>query len=164
MENQEKALNKIENQNDKLECHQDVEQSDILPEDFHKVNTLYSTLKSTWNGFWKTISICIFEKYATFNGRATIKEFVYYSIFITIVTYISFYFYPRFNEGYLGDLAFRLYCIVNFGLLLPTIAVTIRRLHDTGRSGIYIVLGIVTIIYCLKGSQKSDNKYGPYVK
>ena len=60
--------------------------------------------------------------------------------------------------------------IIAFGLLIPTWAVSFRRLHDTGRSAWYMLWSIVPylggiillIIFCNKSDE--DNKYGPKPK
>ena len=60
--------------------------------------------------------------------------------------------------------------IIAFGLLIPTWAVSFRRLHDTGRSAWYMLwtfvpyLGgiILLVIFCQKSDE--DNKYGPNPK
>lgn len=52
-------------------------------------------------------------------------------------------------------------------ILLPSIAVTVRRLHDTGRSGWWILIGLVPVIgwfallvFCVQDSQPGQNQYG----
>ena len=64
-----------------------------------------------------------------------------------------------------------LYLIYTLAFLLPSIAVAIRRLHDTGRTGWWLLLAFIPIIgaivlivfYCLD-SQPGDNEYGPNPK
>jgi hypothetical protein len=56
------------------------------------------------------------------------------------------------------------------GLVLPALAVSVRRLHDTGRSGAWILLGlipfggIVTLVFTCMDSQPHPNQYGPSPK
>ncbi len=59
--------------------------------------------------------------------------------------------------------------IVNLALLLPTLAVCVRRLHDIGRSGWWLLLmltiiGNIPVIYWLtRDSMQEDNEYGAFV-
>ena len=52
-------------------------------------------------------------------------------------------------------------------LLLPTLAVTVRRLHDIGKSGWWVLISltgvgaIILLIWLIKDGQPSENKYGP---
>lgn len=50
-----------------------------------------------------------------------------------------------------------LYEIVVF---LPATAVAVRRLHDVGRSGWWVIVPFVSVVFCCFGSQKGKNKYG----
>jgi uncharacterized membrane protein YhaH (DUF805 family) len=60
-----------------------------------------------------------------------------------------------------------IYVVVSLLLVIPTIAVTFRRLHDTGRSGWWWLLSllcgigaIILLIFCLSDSKPGDNEYG----
>jgi len=56
------------------------------------------------------------------------------------------------------------------GLIVPTLAVSVRRLHDTNRSGWWLLIGfiplinIVYLVFLLQDSDASENKYGPNPK
>ncbi len=119
----------------------------------------------------------VFNKYATFTGRARRSEYWWFSGCYFVIQII-------FNFASLGMLAgvmsgeisyndpsyslFQIICvIVGLGLLLPALAVTVRRLHDIGKSGWNIlwaaipVIGIIIVLVWL--CQDSDvvaNKYG----
>ena len=61
--------------------------------------------------------------------------------------------------------------IVALVLFLPSLAVTFRRLHDTGRSGWWWLLslvcfigGIILLVFCLSDGEPSANQYGPNPK
>jgi uncharacterized membrane protein YhaH (DUF805 family) len=75
-------------------------------------------------GFGDAISTC-FSKYATFKGRASRSEFWYFFLFQFLISIVT-QFIPVIN------------IVVAVGLLLPSLAVTVRRLHDTDRSGWWI--------------------------
>jgi uncharacterized membrane protein YhaH (DUF805 family) len=61
-----------------------------------------------------------------------------------------------------------IYVVVGLALILPSIAVTFRRLHDTDRSGWWWLLsflcfigGIIVLIFCLIEGTRGPNSYGP---
>lgn len=111
------------------------------------------------------------KKYAQFEGRARRKEFWMYSLFGTLFALVAVII------GLLLDLATHsivplvlIMAAYFLGTFLPGLAVTVRRLHDTGRSGgwyfisfVPYVGGIILIVLCCQDS-KPDNQYGPNPK
>jgi uncharacterized membrane protein YhaH (DUF805 family) len=110
--------------------------------------------------------LAVLKKYAVFNGRARRKEYwIFYLVNVLIIIGLVLL------DGLLGlpqaaDLGplSGLYLIL---VLLPAIAVGVRRLHDTGRSGWWLLLSIVPIIgplvllvFYVQDSTPGDNKYG----
>ncbi|WP_368201388.1 DUF805 domain-containing protein [Alistipes shahii] len=90
-----------------------------------------------------------FNNYAIFQGRSTRTEFWYWTLFIVIVnglllcgliSGISIA-----DETQIGIFGVTYY-IFNLGTLLPSLAVTIRRLHDIGKSGWNFLVGLIPII------------------
>jgi len=121
--------------------------------------------KNTEIGFLDAIRICIMEKYATFKGRATRAEFWYFVLFHTILITFSSFLRIGTNSGYMEEMAWRLYLVAYVGLYIPLISVTVRRLHDIGRSGWWYWLPFpFSWILCALESQKCDNEYGPYIR
>ena len=86
------------------------------------------------------------EKYADFTGRAPRAEFWWYFLAVIIASIVA-----RIIDNILGMNVMGPYgplsLILMLGLLVPNIAVAVRRLHDTDRSGWWILLPIVP--YCL---------------
>ena len=113
----------------------------------------------------------VLRKYAVFSGRARRKEYWYFVLFSTLISIalmaidgITGTFSPLVGTGLLGGL-------YTLAVLIPTIAVSIRRLHDTGHSGwwLFIVLipligAIVLFVFLVKNSQPDENQYGPNPK
>ncbi len=111
-----------------------------------------------------------FQKYADFSGRAGRREYWLFAIFNQLVSFaIGF-----FGVILLGDSEKSLIIIVGLALLyglftvIPGIAVTVRRCHDTGRSGWWIFIALLPLIgplwlLCLLAlpSDTCDNQYGP---
>jgi uncharacterized membrane protein YhaH (DUF805 family) len=86
------------------------------------------------------------QKYADFTGRAPRAEFWWYVLAVVILSIIA-----RIIDSLIGMTLVGSYgllsLIVALGLLVPNIAVGVRRLHDTNRSGWWLLLPIVP--YCL---------------
>ena len=103
--------------------------------------------------FAESIQTC-FRKYANFKGRATKSEYWWFALFFVIVNIAS---------GLLGDTANTL---IALAMALPYLAVSARRLHDSGRSGWWQLLGFVPLIgwavmiyWCVQDSE-DPNAYG----
>lgn len=115
--------------------------------------------------FGAAVSTC-FRKYATFQGRARRSEYWYWCLFNILVDFVLI---AIDYSAYLvvwGDVGI-LTTLFSLVVLVPNIAVTVRRLHDIGRSGwwywIYFVpvLGfIVLLVFCVTDSKPEENKYG----
>lgn len=124
-------------------------------------------------GFADAIRICVKEKYAHFEGRATRSEYWYFYLFVlitsvicqTAATVMSFV-----SEDAAMKISI-LYIIFGLAIFLPQLGVTIRRLHDTGKSGRYLLIVLIPIAgififiaQLIKPSSPEDNKYGPAPK
>lgn len=97
------------------------------------------------------ISTC-FSKYATFSGRANRSEYWYFYLFYMIV-YIA----GTVVASAVGTSGL-LYLFI-LPLWLPQLAVGIRRMHDVGRSGWFILIPIYNIVLLCTAST-GDNQYG----
>ncbi|MEO5670414.1 MAG: DUF805 domain-containing protein [Ramlibacter sp.] len=83
--------------------------------------------------FQQAITTC-FKKYVDFSGRAVRSEFWWFFLFQIIVLVIT------------GMISNMLYGIAALAFLLPGLAVGARRLHDIGKSGWLLLLGIIPIV------------------
>ncbi|MGB0937585.1 MAG: DUF805 domain-containing protein [Colwellia sp.] len=99
------------------------------------------------------------EKFADFNGRATRTAYWVYVLINILIQVV------------LALLGFDIIAaIISLLLIIPSISVTARRLHDTGRSGwwqlIYFVplIGLIVMIVFLVQDSVDDNEYGPNPK
>ena len=99
------------------------------------------------------------KQYAIFNGRATRKDYWMFFLF-----YLIFYIMLSVIDAALGTMILTL--LFSLGLLIPSISIASRRLHDSGRSGwwqlialIPIIGAIVLIVFLLQRSG-DDNEYG----
>ncbi|MGY0217603.1 DUF805 domain-containing protein [Endozoicomonadaceae bacterium StTr2] len=107
----------------------------------------------------------VLKQYAVFSGRARRKE---YWMFILINFLIALAI--GFVEGLLGSPGV-LSLVYSLAILIPSIAVTVRRLHDTERSGWWVLISfipligtIVLLIFLVMDSKEGENKYGDYPK
>jgi uncharacterized membrane protein YhaH (DUF805 family) len=114
----------------------------------------------------------VLKKYAEFSGRAQRKEYWMFFLFYILI-YIAF----AIIDGVTGTFSTKaggmgllggLYVIA---LLIPCITVTFRRLHDTNRSGWWILIGLVPLIgniillvFMVQDSNPGENQYGPNPK
>lgn len=116
--------------------------------------------------FINAIKTC-YRKYATFKGRATRKEYWYFYLYNVLISWvllglsISFY-----SNSKVSDIILVMTIVFILFSLLPSLAVGVRRLHDTGRSGwdfmiaFIPVIGFFMVIYFLCcSSEKGINKY-----
>jgi uncharacterized membrane protein YhaH (DUF805 family) len=96
--------------------------------------------------FTESISVC-FSKYATFDGRATRSEYWWFCLFNVLVTLVSELVIDRhsLNKSSFQESAEVFSLIINLALLLPTLAVTSRRLHDINKSGWWQLLSFTVI-------------------
>ncbi len=111
------------------------------------------------------------NKYAVFDGRAHRQEFWYFILFyfliylaLSIVDQVTGTFSMETGAGLLSG-------IYALAMLVPSLAVGARRLHDTGRSGwwqllmlIPILGGLILIFFFVLDSQPGGNQYGPNPK
>lgn len=125
-------------------------------------------------GFTEAVK-SVFSKYATFSGRASRSEFWYWYLFNIIVTCVYYIILGAQGVNVMaGDgsaaglgLITVIFWIYSLAVLLPNLAVTVRRLHDTGRSGwnwffvlIPFVGAIILLVFLVQGSD-GDNQSGP---
>lgn len=89
--------------------------------------------------------LSVLKNYVGFSGRARRTEYWMYTLFNLIAVIILG---AIGGIGSASDLPFlaALYPIYLLAVLLPTLAVTVRRLHDTGKSGWWYFIGIVPLI------------------
>lgn len=83
--------------------------------------------------FSESINIC-FKKYATFEGRASRSEYWWFFLFTFIASTAA------------GIISPTVYALFSLAVLLPSLAVGVRRLHDTDRSGWFLLLWIIPVL------------------
>ncbi len=110
------------------------------------------------------------KQYADFSGRARRQEYwmymLFYSIFGIILYGVTVIGMAMQSEGIIL-LGMGIYILYTLALLVPTLAITVRRLHDTGRSGFWyfigfvpLVGGIILLVFCCLDSENGNNQWG----
>ena len=108
----------------------------------------------------------VLKKYAVFGGRARRKEYWLFTLFNMIIAYVLLAIDYLVGTDYGSNMGL-LYTLYILATLLPSLAVFVRRLHDTGRSGWWFFIGfvplvgaIILIVFMVLDSQSGSNKYG----
>jgi len=112
----------------------------------------------------------VLQNYFTFSGRARRKEYWFFILF-----HMIFLFVLAILDASLGTMAAGgagvLSAIYGLAILIPSIAVSVRRLHDIGFAGwwyliisIPIVGAIVLLVFHVLDSEPGDNRFGPNPK
>ncbi|WP_370295061.1 DUF805 domain-containing protein [Rossellomorea marisflavi] len=110
------------------------------------------------------------KQYADFRGRARRQEYWMFSLF-SIIFGLALYFVILISliidSMGLGILGFLLFGIYYLAIFVPSLAVTVRRLHDTGRSGWWYFIsfvplagGIILLVFCCLDSENGNNQWG----
>lgn len=102
-----------------------------------------------------------FDHYTKFDGRAARPTFWYWVLFAIAVGIAANVLDAGLGTGPMLSL------LVSLGLFLPGLSVAIRRLHDTGRSGYWVLIGLIPIIglimmivFCAEEGDSESNEYG----
>ena len=115
--------------------------------------------------------VAVKEKYADFSGRARRREYWFFllvylliNIALLVVDNLLGWFDADSGVGVLSG-------IFTLALLIPSLSVAVRRLHDTDRSGWWLLIGlipliggIVLLVFFVQDSQTGANRFGPNPK
>ena len=114
----------------------------------------------------KTAVNTVLSKYATFTGRASRSEFWWW-ILAVFLTLIVFGIVDAILFGTGPEAGQPISALVSLGLLLPNIAVGARRMHDIGKSGWWLLIGLIPVIgffvllyFYVQPSEPETNQYG----
>jgi uncharacterized membrane protein YhaH (DUF805 family) len=116
-------------------------------------------------GFSEAVK-AVLGKYADFSGRARRSEYWFWYL-----AFLLAYLVALIGSAISRPLGLLLVAVVLIGGLLPNLAVSVRRLHDTGKSGWMLLIGfipvvgaILLIVWFATDSVPGDNQYGPSPK
>lgn len=105
-----------------------------------------NVVKSTPRTFVEAMRVCLMEKYACFNGRASRSEFWYFNLGCFLLG-LAVVIVGSILAAVLGKVGFGimvlLYIAYFLGIIVPSLAVQVRRLHDINQTGWLVLAGIV---------------------
>lgn len=122
--------------------------------------------------FKTAVTSVLKNNYANFNGRARRSEFWYFYLFDLIISAIFSVLSAILGKvPVVGLLITILSGVVALALLVPGLAVSFRRMHDIGKSALWILVlliplvgWIILLVLLAKDSQPGENAYGPNPK
>jgi len=101
----------------------------------------------------------VLKDYAVFTGRSRRKEYWMFALFNAIVGYVLLRadaatgMFTSTGHGYLNS-------AYSLAVLIPALAVAVRRMHDVGKSGWYILIPIYNFVLLCTDGDSGDNEYG----
>jgi len=124
-------------------------------------------------GFMDALTTVFRTKYATLSGRASRSEYWWGYLGLSVTSIVLQIFWmvgtiALLDFGRIAALPTVIALVVALGFLIPSITVTVRRLHDTGKSGWMALLifvpciGIILwLVWMIEDGQAHENTYGP---
>ena len=95
----------------------------------------------------------VLKNYATFSGRARRSEYWYFALFNVIIAFVLAFVGLLMGTTVLSN-------IYSLAILVPSIAVGVRRMHDVGKSGWFLLIPIYNLILACTDGVKGENEYG----
>ncbi|KHT63315.1 membrane protein [Photobacterium gaetbulicola] len=115
--------------------------------------------------------IHVLKNYAVFKGRSRRQEYWYFFLFNIIISIALSMLDSALGNPGAGEGAGLIGTVYSLAVLVPSIAVGVRRLHDTGRTGWWMLIGLIPLIgllvllyFFIQDSQPAANEYGPNPK
>ncbi|MBC7570662.1 MAG: DUF805 domain-containing protein [Spirosoma sp.] len=102
--------------------------------------------------------VAVLKKYTHFDGRAQRSEYWYFFLINVLISQglnltNTFLFNGSVVVGWL-------IILFNLAILIPSVAVAVRRMHDAGKSGWYVLIPVYNLILACTESVKESNQYG----
>ena len=117
-----------------------------------------------------------FSNYANFRGRTRRSGYWWAALFLVIASLVLWFvdlqlFSGMWPQELLEQGSGPLSIVFGLAIIIPVLSLGVRRLHDTGRSGWWVLLGlipligsIVLLVFYVQDSQPGENAYGPNPK
>ena len=112
--------------------------------------------------FKEAVESALKNNYCNFDGRASRSQYWWFYLFQIIVSVVLYCLSPI-----LGSSVTTLATLINLALLLPALGLCFRRLHDTGKSGWWMLISLtgigmlVLLVFFAQNSEMRANEYGP---
>ena len=108
--------------------------------------------------FGESVTTCL-KKYFVFDGRSSRSEYWWFQLIVTPSYFISTFIENEVSYIFLGITLFT---------LIPAISAGVRRLHDTNRSGFFLLIsfipfigGLILLFFLIPEGTKGKNRFGP---
>ena len=129
-------------------------------------------------GFTDAVKNCVRNNYLGFSGRASRSEYWWFMLFLQIVPIVGYVLVFAYISVALGEegatMSFEtlmnllsLPSLVTLAFVLPALSVSVRRLHDTGKSGWMLLITLIPciglilwLVWMIEDGQAHDNAYG----
>ena len=109
----------------------------------------------------------VLSQYAGFSGRARRSEYWWFALFSFVLSFVAAILDSALGTSLGSGSTGVIGLIVTLALLLPSLAVGVRRLHDTDRSGWWLLIGlvglvwfIVLLVFFVQDGTRGSNRYG----
>ncbi len=115
-------------------------------------------MKAFMTYYWDVLR----NNYVKFSGRATRKMYWLFVLFNFIVFFVL-----SLILSFFGDIGNILYFLLTLAVLLPSLGILVRRLHDTNRSGWWVLISLVPfigtlvlLVFLVLPSTEGENRFG----
>ena len=98
--------------------------------------------------------LTVLKKYSIFSGRARRSEYWYFVLFNSLIVIALELFGVYLNSPILA-------AVYNLAVLVPSLAVAVRRMHDVNKSGWFILIPFYNLVLACTDGTVGPNKYGP---
>jgi uncharacterized membrane protein YhaH (DUF805 family) len=98
--------------------------------------------------------LMVLKNYAGFEGRSRRKEYWMFTLISFLVSVVLILVGQAIEFEFLDS-------IYSFAIIIPSIAVGVRRLHDTNNSGWFLLVPIYNLVLLCTNGNAGENKYGP---
>ncbi len=109
----------------------------------------------------------VLKNYADFNGRARRKEYWMFTLFNFLICLVLEIAGIGLMKGGIGAIFLIAMGLYTLGILIPSLAVSVRRLHDTDRSGWWLLIalvplvgGLILLVFMILEGTQGPNQYG----
>jgi len=132
-----------------------------------KASTSSDTTRRGMKGNGMNWYLEVLKKYAVFSGRARRKEYWFFILFNIIFTIVAMIVDNVFGMAIEGLGYGPIYILYGLAIILPSLGVLVRRLHDTGKSGWFFFITFIPIagaiwllVLLCRDSMPGENQYG----
>jgi len=114
--------------------------------------------------YWDVIT----GKYAEFSGRTGVKSFWMFVLYNFIIGVVFSVVIAIFGDSFLAKFFNIIYTLYGFAILIPSLAIAVRRLHDIGKRWTWLLIALIPlagaiwliVLYC-QPSIPQENEFGP---